>query len=307
MAFVQQMDSCVSVGSVFGTDRRLFAPLYQRTFAWDKKNLNAFWDDVKLVEEGQSETLFLGAIILKHEKASNPSAGNLEEFLVLDGQQRITTLYLTLLAIALEWQDREHQSEAETLAENYLVSNKRLSRGQPRFFPTIPDTPEFASLCRMLKVIDWDLPSGTNAKTGKMSAAFDTARRQVRYRCETDDGFDEEALRELEITLVDKIEIATINIADRHQPNEVFNRLNRRGKDLTVGDLVKNEIFRPLAADPATAKRLYDEHWDPFEKIFGDKKLLDNYYYPFTLSINSNATVAGAFDALRLLERKNQG
>ena len=240
----------------------------------------------------------MGAIILKHERPSNPSAGILEEFLVLDGQQRITTLYLTLLAIAIEWQERGYANAATAIAENFLVSTKTTTRGQPRFYPTIPDTTEFASLCRRLKVIQWDLPSGTNTRPGKMSAALDTAQRQVRLRCESEDRFDEESLKELEITLVDKIEIATINIAERHQPNEVFNRLNRRGKDLTVGDLVKNEIFRPLAADPATAKRLYDELWDPFEKNFGDKKLLDDYYYPFTLSINSNATVAGAFSVL---------
>ena len=94
MTLPRQQDSCVSVRSVFEVERRLSAPLYQRRFSWDRKNLDEFWEDIRLVEEGESEALFLGAIILKHEGPSDPSAGVLEEFLVLDGQQRIATCSL---------------------------------------------------------------------------------------------------------------------------------------------------------------------------------------------------------------------
>ena len=294
---LRQQDSCVSVRSVLEVERRLLAPLYQRRFSWDRKNLDEFWEDVRQVEEGASEALFLGAIILKHEGFSDPSAGALEEFLVLDGQQRIATLFLTLLAVALEWQEHGHQNEAAAIAETYLMSSRTTSKGQPRFFPTIPDTPEFISLCRELKV-DWDVPSGTKFRPGRMSAALDRAKSEVRSRCDGDGGFDGDALTALERTIVDKVEIAAINIAERHQPNEVFDRLNRKGQALTVGDLVKNEIFRRLAAEAEAAIRLYRDHWEPFEESFTDRQQLDNYYYPFTLTVDDSATAAGAFRAL---------
>ena len=297
MTLSRRQDSCVSVRSIFEVERRLSAPLYQRRYAWESKNLDEFWEDVRLVEDGLSEALFLGAIILKHEGPSNPSTGALEEFLVLDGQQRIATLFLTLLAVALEWQEHGHPNEATAIAEMFLMSTRTTTRGKPRFFPTIPDTPEFAALCRRLKV-DWDVPLGSNFRAGKMSAALERALLEVRDRCESEDGFDGESLKALEETVVDKIEIAAINIAERHQPNEVFDRLNRKGQALTVGDLVKNEIFRRLAADPAMAIRLYGEHWEPFEKSFADQKQLDNYYYPFTLTVDDSSTVGGAFRVL---------
>ena len=216
---------------------------------------------------------------------------------MLDGQQRIATLFLTLLAVGLEWQDHGHPDEATAIAETFLMSTRRTTRGQPRFLPTIPDTPEFVSLCRKLDV-DWNIPPGVNFRPGRMSAALERAQLEVRARCVSEDGFDGDALRELVQTIVDKVEIAAINIAERHQPNEVFNRLNRKGQPLTVGDLVKNEIFRRLAAEAATAIRLYREHWEPFEGSFADKRQLDNYYYPFTLTVDDNATVAGSFRAL---------
>ena len=297
MTLMRQQDSCVSVRSVFEVERRLSAPLYQRRFSWDSKNLDEFWEDIKLVEEGESEALFLGAIILKHEVASNPSTGTLEEFLVLDGQQRITTLFFALLAVALEWQEHGHPDDATDVAEAFLMSTRTTTRGTPRFFPTIPDTPEFISLCRKLDV-NWNLPSGANFRQGRMSAALERAQAEVRARCVGEDGFNRESLKALELTIVDTVEIAAINIAERHHPNEVFNRLNRPGQPLTVGDLVKNEIFRRLAADVTTAMRLYHEHWDPFERSFANRQQLDNYYYPFTLTVNDRATVAKAFRVL---------
>ena len=297
MTFAKHQDSCVSVRSVFEVERRLSAPLYQRRYSWDQKNLEEFWEDVKRVEDGVSEALFLGAIILKHEGPSDPSAGILEEFLVLDGQQRIATLFLTLLAIALEWQEHGHANEATAIAETFLMSTRTTTKGKPRFFPTIPDTPEFVSLCRKLNV-DWDVPHGAKFRAGRMSAALDYAQLEVRSRCVSENGFDGQSLNDLERIVVDKVEIAAINIAERHQPNEVFDRLNRKGQVLTFGDLVKNEIFRRLAADAETAIRLYREHWEPFEESFADRQLLDNYYYPFTLTVDDNAKVGGAFRVL---------
>ena len=307
MTLSRQQDSCVTVRSVFEVERRLSAPLYQRRFSWDRKNLEEFWDDIKLVEEGDSEALFLGAIILKHVGPSDPSAGRLEEFLILDGQQRIATLFCALLAVALEWQEHGHPVEATSVAEMFLISTRSTTRGMPRFYPTIPDTPEFASLCQRLKV-DWDLPSSANSKQGKMTAALERAQREVRDRCESEDGFDRESLEALERTIVDKIEIAAINIAERHQPNEVFDRLNRKGKTLTVGDLVKNEIFRRLATDAETAIRLYRGHWEPFEEKFADRKQLDDYYYPFTLTVKKQRyRRRGLPRAQRLLGLANSG
>ena len=297
MTLTRHQDSCVSVRSVFEVERQLSAPLYQRRFEWDRKNLDEFWEDVRLVEAEQSEALFLGAIILKHEGPSDPTAGVLEEFLLLDGQQRIATLFLTLLAVALEWQDHGHPDEAAAIAETFLMSTRRTTKGQSRFLPTIPDMPEFVSLCKKLDV-DWNITSGVSFRPGKMSATLERAQFEVRTRCVSEDGFDSDALRGLVQTVVDKVEIAAINIAERHQPNEVFDRLNRKGQPLTVGDLVKNEIFRRLATEASTAIRLYREHWEPFEESFADKRQLDNYYYPFTLTVDDNATVAGSFRAL---------
>ena len=63
-------------------------------------------------------------------------------------------------------------------------------------------------------------------------AALERARLEVSARCVSEDRFDGESLKTLERTVVDKVEIAAINIAERHQPNEVFDRLNRKRSNL---------------------------------------------------------------------------
>ena len=294
---IPRTDSCLTIREVFEIERELSAPLYQRPYSWDVKNLAEFWEDVTSLETGTSEALFLGAIILKHDAYSDPSQGTLERFLILDGQQRIATLYLAFLAIALEWQEHEHPTTAAAVAENYLMSTRTITRGKPRFLPTLPDMPEFIALCRQLKV-DWEWAQAEKHRPGKLTAAIQRTRTEIQIRCFDGNRFDGDSLRHLEQILADKVELAVINIADRHQPNEVFDRLNRKGKLLTVGDLVKNEIFRRLDTDVSTAIKLYHGHWEPFEKSFADRKLLDNYYYPYTLTVDDNATAAGAFKVL---------
>ena len=48
MTLTRHQDSCVNVRSVFEVERQLSAPLYQRRFEWDRKNLDEFWEDVRL-------------------------------------------------------------------------------------------------------------------------------------------------------------------------------------------------------------------------------------------------------------------
>src|SRR5687768_7020680 len=79
----------------------LEAPVFQRKFSWQDKQLTDFWEDFDAVLEPNVEaTLFMGAIILRHEAAS--TANSAERWLIIDGQQRLTTLSLAILAICLE-------------------------------------------------------------------------------------------------------------------------------------------------------------------------------------------------------------
>jgi hypothetical protein len=120
-------------------------PLYQRTYSWRNDQLRRLWDDiVKLAEDRRDgrrdATHFIGSLVL----APSPSVGptGVQEFLVVDGQQRLTTLTLLLTAI------RDHRSETEgpdhhdRINEKYLI-NKWEPQQPLKLLPTQADRPAY--------------------------------------------------------------------------------------------------------------------------------------------------------------------
>ncbi|CAN5521388.1 hypothetical protein BH24ACT5_BH24ACT5_00260 [soil metagenome] len=100
-------------------------PLYQRTYSWKHDQLQRLWDDlVKLSEDrqerGAAATHFIGSLVL----APSPDIGptGLQEFLVVDGQQRLTTLTLLLAAIRDHRAQTEAPAHVDRINEKYLIN-----------------------------------------------------------------------------------------------------------------------------------------------------------------------------------------
>src|SRR6266446_6434948 len=92
------MDSnIIPIGKVFGQDRRLIVPLFQRPYVWNREDQwEPLWSDIlnvvdRAMEGRQEKPHFLGAIVLD---AQRRPLGHLETRLIIDGQQRLTTLQL---------------------------------------------------------------------------------------------------------------------------------------------------------------------------------------------------------------------
>ena len=79
-------------------DKEFNAPLFQRRYVWSKDQLQRFWRDLDAILDSEDTSTFLGAIVL--EDVSSGLAFDPASYWVIDGQQRITTAYLTLCAIA---------------------------------------------------------------------------------------------------------------------------------------------------------------------------------------------------------------
>ena len=79
-----------------GSKKRFVIPVYQRNYDWKQENCKQLFDDLVKVEKGGRRTHFFGSIVSVYQ----PS-GRTTEFLVVDGQQRLTTVSLLLLAISM--------------------------------------------------------------------------------------------------------------------------------------------------------------------------------------------------------------
>ncbi|MCY0929639.1 DUF262 domain-containing protein [Streptomyces sp. H27-H1] len=168
---------------VQGRAQQFQVPLYQRTYSWTEKQLSQLWSDVleqaELLEgEAGASTHFLGSVVLA------PSPQNEVTFprwLVVDGQQRLTTLSLALAALRDHIVDAQ-PDEAERINEEYLINKRKTGDDHFRLLPTQADRSQFAAHIRGPKQMSAAGGSVTNAYNffrRKLVAADDPAAPQV--------------------------------------------------------------------------------------------------------------------------------
>ena len=73
-----------------GSGRKFIIPVYQRDYSWEKNNCQKLWDDIMLLSNSNRKDHFLGTIV--------GIVDNYSEYVIIDGQQRLTTSSLLLLA-----------------------------------------------------------------------------------------------------------------------------------------------------------------------------------------------------------------
>lgn len=290
-------------------DVQLQCPLFQRKYVWTAKEIDQLWEDIDSVLDGTAERRFLGALVFADQQnSSSTSAG---KYLVIDGQQRMTTLVLSVIALAerAATQGDKGLELARDLYEQYIVSRKSNTKNQPKLAPTLIDTRQFNEILRAVFnerfTLDINESKEVGPAQGTMTKAYGLLQKKVRDRTQPDpDAEDEEAsVRErilgLMDTVLDRLEFVEILLGEEHDPNEVFDRLNKEGVRLGIVDLVRNEVLKRLSDDPKQALQLHSQEWLPFEKAFGDSTAgLDAYFYPYALTVDSKITKAKVFAML---------
>ena len=296
----------VTVHELFSTaDRRLRAPEFQRHYVWRPSDqIRRLWDDFdSLADEGtvegeQEDSLFLGALVVQPVEFGG--GGRTPLFSVIDGQQRILTLYLVLTAIAEAFQDTGDFGATQDIESEYLLVRTGSFKNQPRVESTVSDMDQFATIMSCLKHPKPVLKGiVTDATEGNLTDAWEAIRRKVRELGSDDEGsLSTERLSALRNDIVDRIELVEVVLGSRHDPHQVYERLNTAGVPLKPIDLVRNEVFLTAGADADVTARVFREQWDPFESELGLEHQ-DAYFFPYTLIRRSSATKASAYRVLK--------
>src|SRR5215470_2349339 len=102
-------------------------PLYQRTYSWQKEQLERLWEDILQLADDRVTALavthFIGSLVLAPSPANGPAG--VMEFLVVDGQQRLTALSLLLCAIRDHRAQTENPEHRERINDQYLINKWR--------------------------------------------------------------------------------------------------------------------------------------------------------------------------------------
>ena len=220
-------------------------PPFQRKYVWKQdEQWEPLWADVEelaqsILEEGRTEPHFMGAVVFQQRQFA---AGTIERRIVVDGQQRLTTLQLLIDAIQEVLEAREHFSQAERLSD--LVANgEQYRNGNPdhafKVWPTVVDRAAFRHAMRndlsAIGYADWGVVQAHEFFKGQAEQWLD--------RFSADGRDQDQAASALEAAVSMNLEIVVIDLGDSDDPHVIFETLNARGTPLLQSDMVKNKVL----------------------------------------------------------------
>lgn len=226
-----------------------FIPPFQRAYAWGKQEIERYFNDVLRIIESelnpnQYEKLehFFGTLVIKEEKT-----GFANKSIVVDGQQRLTTTLLFLIAL----RDLEsNENNKDYITQTYLINN----------------TSTFQDKIKLKQVTkDWDsykaLVNKTQPNSGIINNAYKIFLKLI------DDKKKENPLIEIKhyITAIQRMNVAVIFLDERpfkgEDPQIIFETLNSLGKPLTLSDLIRNFVL--LNMNSNYQSDIYEQTWHP--------------------------------------------
>lgn len=234
-------------------------PLYQRVYSWGKKQLGQLWSDVVELErtlgEDPKSTHFIGSLVL----ASSPDFGaiGVNKFLVVDGQQRLTTLTLLLAAFRDHLTETGHTERANGIDAQYLINV--FDSGKPlKVMPTQSDRLAYKA------VLNRAPQAGGEDAVGDAYRFF---RSKIAAAGDPDDPHD---LELLEAAIVRGLALVVVTAEPSDNAHRIFESLNNTGLRLTQSDLLKNYFFMRLGD---RAEMVYENIWLPLERKLDSENL----------------------------------
>lgn len=228
-----------------GSKKRFIIPVYQRNYDWKIENCKQLYDDLIQVIKNNSKTHFFGSIVSVYE----PSGRN-TEFLIIDGQQRLTTMSLLFLALYNLLEEKIIISEDESLKdqiyEDFLVDKYQPQEKRMKLKPIKNDQEAFSKLF--------------NSKDDYIKDSNLTINYSYFY----------ERIQKQEITIdelfdaICRLEIINITLNNEDNPQLIFESLNSTGLDLSEGDKIRNYILMGLPKQKQD--EYYEKYWNCIEK-----------------------------------------
>ncbi|MEL6260098.1 MAG: DUF262 domain-containing protein [Cyanobacteria bacterium J06626_6] len=267
-----------SFGELLGNGRRYQVPTFQRDYAWTEENWEELWQDI-LTSYEMEEPHFMGAIVtqIPHKTAISFRKGN--RILIVDGQQRLTTLSILVIAVIYQLQvliNEECEPEAnrerqEILRRTYLGDRDPGSlRYSSKLALNENDDGFYQNNLVNLRV-NQDV-YGVTTSERKLWQSFQYFSRQLAvHPVFSRDGSLLATL--LTDTVAKQLVFIQISIEDGSNAYVLFETLNSRGVELGIADLLKNYIFSLLKGPVDHAAGRYD--WQKIVRTVGMTKFSD--------------------------------
>ncbi|MFD7876920.1 DUF262 domain-containing protein, partial [Streptomyces sp. NPDC059766] len=251
-------------------------PLYQRTYSWQREQLQQLWDDVQELAEDQLEgrppaAHFLGSVVLAPERVA---AGGMQRWLVVDGQQRLTTLMLAFTALRDRHRERGAAKKADRIHDLLLVNGYQDGEDHYRLLPTQADREAFVACVE-------SLPKAGGP--GNIGASY---RFFLAALTEGEENGGEEWVDAVERVLGNLLSIVAITAAEGDNVYRIFESINNTGVGLSQSDLLRNYLFMCLKT---RGESVYRNVWLPMQELLGPVNLELLVWLDLVVAGNSRA------------------
>lgn len=212
---------------------RFKVPEYQRSYAWEKENVEALLNDIHEAIKAKEKEYFLGSIVV-----TGPQDHRFE---VVDGQQRLATISLLISAIKDKFHEQKDDEAALQLKSEYLVTTDRRSKEkEPKLILNEIDNELFQELIDGPEPVD--PRSFQRQSQQRLLDASSTIRAFLEKTCSKASDSEEELHTWLDY-LDSNLKIIIVKAPDDSNAFIIFETLNDRGLELAISDLLKNYLF----------------------------------------------------------------
>lgn len=231
-----------------GAKKRFVIPVYQRNYDWKIDNCRQLFDDLVKVVKNKRHSHFFGSIVSSYQ----PN-GRYTEYLVIDGQQRLTTVSLLLLAMYNLIIEKKVQPQTSTMAseilEDYLVDKHQPKETRIKLKPVKDDRAAFEKLFS---------DSDENDRQSNLTINYEYFYNRIQK--------EEISIEELYDALF-TLEIINIELTADDDPQLIFESLNSTGMALSEGDKIRN--FMLMGLPTQVQDEYYEKYWNRIEICTG--------------------------------------
>ncbi|GAA7202989.1 DUF262 and DUF1524 domain-containing protein [Helicobacter pylori] len=243
---------------------QLVIPIYQRLYSWEKEQCKQLWDDIiKIGGNDKMDGHFIGFILYVLDRITHSN----NALLIIDGQQRLTTITLLLIALRNHLSDEVKREEIE---DHYLINSDK--DGDKKFRLILSESDKDT----LLSLIDKDRrkPSEPSSKIAENFKLFEEWIRKNTDKLET-------IFKGLEKLMI--VEIALEKGKD--EPQLIFESMNSKGIELTQTDLIRNYII--METETEKQEGFYNKYWRAMEEEFKQNKELFDRFVRHYLTIKT--------------------
>ena len=227
-------------------------PLFQRPYSWNQKHWSTLWKDVvDLVEDANARPHFFGSTVTAPARSVPQGVG---KWLLIDGQQRLTTTQLFLAALRDEANHVGSQSLAQKIEGQSLLTAYEDGDEQLKVLPTQGDREAFRAIIRQ----------GTRLNS-RITDCHDFFLSRLRNRKERSGDL----IERLYLVVVDRLSLVGITCDEQDNPHLIFESLNAKGEKLTAADLIRNFLLMRIHVNEQ--QHVFDQYWRPIQEALSDQ------------------------------------